>query len=181
MIFRRFAPIGLLIAGIRPEFGLALVAAVSMYQFDPAIRAGKPTATLLTRKQSFTLSMPTPVSLVDDAATLQDDSDLANRVREHPEFLARAAALDHPLHPISARAAAFPATMRGKTTQGSAEVEVVIDGNGRARVPRIVSASDPAFGYAAVQAVACWIFTPPQVNGHRVFTNARVPFVFKST
>jgi TonB family protein len=163
----------------RPEFGQALLAAVSMYQFEPARRQGQPTATILTQDQDFSLSMPTPAGMADKAASVMGDYELVGRIRQHPEVLVNAATLDHPLHPVSTRPAVFPPMLRGKATDGSALIEVVIDENGHTRIPRIVSASDPAFGYASVQAIASWLFDPPTVNGAKVVTGAQVPFEFK--
>jgi len=56
----------------------------------------------------------------------------------------------------------------------------LIDLEGRARLPRVVAASDPAFGYAAVQAISDWRFEPPTVKGETVVVRARVPFSFKT-
>jgi outer membrane biosynthesis protein TonB len=41
-----------------------------------------------------------------------------------------------------------------------------------------MSASEPAFGYAAIQAVAFWRFEPPLAKGKPVVVRARVPFNF---
>lgn len=48
-------------------------------------------------------------------------------------------------------------------------------------LPRMVSASAPAFGYAAVQTVATWRFEPPTSGGKPVMARARVPFTFKAS
>ena len=57
-------------------------------------------------------------------------------------------------------------------------IEVLIDKDGRARLPRIVKASEPALGYAAAQAANDWRFNPPKANGKAVVARVRVPFVF---
>ena len=43
---------------------------------------------------------------------------------------------------------------------------------------RTRSASDPAFGYSAVQAVEYWRFDPPLVHGKPVLTTIQIPFDF---
>jgi TonB family protein len=57
-------------------------------------------------------------------------------------------------------------------------IEVLVDEEGRARLPRVVSATDPAFGYAAVQAVSTWWFEPPRAAGKTVVARAQIPFRF---
>ncbi|MDB6128188.1 MAG: transport protein TonB, partial [Verrucomicrobia bacterium] len=49
---------------------------------------------------------------------------------------------------------------------------------GRARLPRIVSATDPAFGWSALQAIAEWRFVPPRRGGKEEIVRARIPFDF---
>jgi TonB family protein len=58
-------------------------------------------------------------------------------------------------------------------------VEILIDGDGVVCLPRIVSASDPAFGAAAAQAVFGWQFKPPTKAGQPVLTRVRIPFEFE--
>jgi outer membrane biosynthesis protein TonB len=47
------------------------------------------------------------------------------------------------------------------------------------RLPRIISATDPAFGFAAAQAVFGWQFKPPTKGGQPVVTKVRIPFGFE--
>jgi len=63
--------------------------------------------------------------------------------------------------------------------EGEATVEVLINEEGKVFLPRIVSASEPAFGWAAVQAVAAWRFEPPTRNSAPVVTRVRIPFGFQ--
>ncbi|MBE35455.1 MAG: hypothetical protein CMI16_07860 [Opitutaceae bacterium] len=58
-------------------------------------------------------------------------------------------------------------------------MEFYIDEAGHPELPRIVSSSEPAFGYSAVQAIAQWIFEPPLKDGQPVVVKVRVPVVFK--
>jgi TonB family protein len=57
-------------------------------------------------------------------------------------------------------------------------VEFLIDRDGRVRLPRIVSATKSAFGYAAVQAVSAWQFDKPVVGGKSVILRVRMPMEF---
>jgi TonB family protein len=154
----------------RPEFGLALAAAMETFQFDPALRGGKPVHSLLGFEQKFNSR-----DLGDEAG----DWLLADE-KKHPEKFASAAALDHPLKPISQRAPIFPVNVPENVTKGQAMVECLIDKEGRVRLPRVVNATEPAFGYAAVQALSTWWFEPPTVHGDKAVVRVRVPFEFNT-
>jgi len=169
------------ISASRPEFGLALTAAVDTFRFDPALKQGRPTQTVMTREIHFYRDM---INLSDIANRPGDDlADrdfyLVKKITQRPETLVSAATLDHPLHPLSTRGPVFPSSQYGNAQQGSALIDVVIDEEGRARIPRVISATDPAFAYAAIQAVASWRFEKPTVGGKSVTTQAEVPFEFK--
>ncbi len=152
----------------RPEFALALTAAVEGFSFEPALKDGKPVPNLLSFEQSFNLR-----ELPDDRG-----EPLLSLEKRSPEKILNASKLDAPLRPVSRRAPVFPVNLRAAGTTGTALIEVVIDEDGHARLPRIVSASDDALGYAAVQAAATWIFTPPTVNGKPVNVRVQIPFAF---
>jgi TonB family protein len=154
----------------QPAFGLALAAAVEGFVFDPALKDGKPTQCLLNFEQRFTSR-----DLSDEAG----DACLADE-RKHPERIVSANVLDAPPKPVSRRSPRFPVTAAPETTTGSALIECLIDKKGRVRLPRIVEASEPAFGYAAVQALAAWWFEPPKSKGDAVVVRVRVPFKFDS-
>ena len=107
------------------------------------------------------------------------DRTLLRRELKKPETIFSAGRLDTPLKPLSRRPPVFPVTLRDKVDRGTATIELLIDEDGHARLPRIVKASDPAFGYAAVQAVSQWLFAAPQVNGKPVVARVQVPFEFE--
>lgn len=71
-----------------------------------------------------------------------------------------------------------PALKQGDKPAGTAMIEIVIDREGRARLPRIVSATREEFGWAAATAAAQWVFQPPMRGGHAVDVKVRVPFEF---
>jgi TonB family protein len=154
----------------RTEFGLALTAAMEGFVFDPALKAGHPVPHVLNFEQNF------------DDSELGDDTgdELLSLEKKHPERIVAASALDTPLKPVSQRPALFPRTLAGKATEGEALIEILINEEGHVHLPRVVSTSDPAFGYSAVQAVSTWWFEPPQAAGKAVVTRARVPFRFSA-
>ncbi len=155
-------------AADQPEFGLALAAALEGFAFDPALKDGKPVSCLIGYEQKFS-----SFDLSDEAG----DWCLADE-RTHSKDIVAANVLDAPLKPVSRRSPIFPVTAQPGTTTGTAVIECLIDRRGRARLPRIIEASDPAFGYAAVQALAAWWFEPPKSHGEPVVVRVRVPFDF---
>jgi TonB family protein len=156
-----------------PEFGEATIAMVEQWEFEPALKDGRPTRSELAFAQEFSrYDRELVPEAVDDVLTLE---------QKHPERIVGAGKLDEPLKPTSTRPPVFPVAARGKGGKGEATVEILIDGEGRARLPRVVAASDPAFGWAAVQAVAVWRFEPPTRKGQPVVTRVRIPFEFTET
>ena len=153
----------------RPEFGEALSAAVAAFQFVPASKDGKPVLGLLRMEHKFQ---------ADGWSGRPSSEDLlmVSLVKKSPEKIVSPKALDAPLKPISRRAPVFPAT--AKSAEGSATIEVLVDKDGHARLPRIVSASEPALGYAAAQAAGEWRFEEPKAGGKSVVTRVRLPFMF---
>jgi TonB family protein len=156
---------------MQPEFGLALAAAVETYEFDPALKDGHEVATVMKAEQDFSTSGRDNVVAPEDLALLR-------REKKKPETILEAGQLDSPLRPRSRKAPRFPVKLAGDIKAGEAMIEILIDEDGRARLPRIISASNPAFGYAAVQAVAQWLFEPPKKGGKPAVARVRIPFNF---
>ena len=151
-----------------PEFGQALAAALAGFRFDPAFKDGRPVPHVLAFEQEFNYS----------ALSEDDSAELLALEKKHPEKIVAAGALDVPPKPISRREPLPPATLPAGANDGDAVVECLIDQEGRVRLPRIKSATDDAFGYAAVQAVSAWWFEPPLVDGQPVVVRAEFPFKF---
>lgn len=152
-----------------PDFGQALLASAARLKFDPALRDGRPTATIIRQGQEFYPSNGSPLL---DATDLR----LLRREKSSPESIVGGPQLDTPLRPIANPVPRAPLSLTGTT--GTALVEFLVDETGRARLPRIASATEPGFGYAAVQAVADWRFEPPLVAGKPAVVRVRAPFNF---
>lgn len=73
----------------------------------------------------------------------------------------------------------FPAALRLTETVGEARVKFVVMADGSVADVETVSASHPAFGEAAVDAVRQWRFEPGRVDGRAVNTRLQVPVYFK--
>ena len=147
-----------IIAAARPEFGLALQAALEMCRFDPAKRGGRAVPSTLRYIEEFLK----PASLQQKRSTAPFALHLAlNRDKNTVEEKD----LDQPLKLIFRREPVFPLSLRGKQTSGQVTLEFVVDHDGSVHSPIIVSATEPEFGYAAIQAVTCWGYLPPMKEG----------------
>jgi TonB family protein len=92
--------------------------------------------------------------------------------------LATASELDERPKAVRQDSPAYPRALKDDGLTGQAEIEFVIDRDGRVLFPRIVSASHEDFGWAAATAVAQWRFQPPQKGGQQVDALMRVPILF---
>ena len=154
-----------------PELGLALRAAVECFTFEPALKAGQPCLAMQGFQQEFNRDFVWAIVSDEDVALLR-------REEKMPETILTLRDLDVPPAPLSRRPPRFPLAVAGKFPTGEALIEFLIDEEGRARLPRIVSATDEAFGYAAVQSVATWRFEPPTRGGKPVVARAQIPIGF---
>jgi TonB family protein len=154
----------------KPAFGLALVAALEGFRFEPAKRAGSAVPHVLNFEQDFNLTEFRD-ERVDALIALEKKS---------PEKIVASTTLDVPLKPTLRRDPVFPISVSPQITTGEAEVECLVDIDGSVRLARIASASDPAFGYAAVQAASGWWFEPPQMANKAVVARTRIPFSFSA-
>ena len=155
-----------------PEFGQAALAACEYFEFAPAQLKGKPTDAIASVRQKFDSGSP----FVTD-----EDRAMLRLEKKSPQKIIAAAKLDAMPKRIISRKPPFPlAALQENITKGEAVVEFLIDTEGKVRLPRIVSATHPSFGYMAVQTVANWRYEPPKAQGKPVVTRARVPFQFTS-
>jgi TonB family protein len=87
--------------------------------------------------------------------------------------------LDARIAPLYQPGPAYPTSLLAAKATGSAEIEFFVDPDGKAQLPRIVSASQPEFGWAAATAVQQWFFDQPRQNGKPVYVRMHVPMDFK--
>jgi TonB family protein len=151
-----------------PELGESLAAALEAQTFTPAKRGGQDTVSLIAVEYKFS---------ADDAA-VRDDRALIERETKQPDSIVKVSKLDAQPKPTATRQPAFPAALRGKTDSGEAVIEFLIDEAGHVRLPRIVSASDPAFGDAAAQAMTAWQFVAPKAGGQPAVVKLKIPLKF---
>lgn len=153
----------------RPEFGAAAGAMIAAWRFSPPMKNGKPTWTELSFKQVFDnadrdspvnpaikrllkeLASPKP-AIVTDVSQL----DASPQVRYRAE----------PTVSDEIQKSGRPAT---------ATIEFILDRDGHVQMPRVVTADNESFGWAAATAVNRWIFTLPTRQGESVDVVMRVP------
>jgi len=159
-----------MLAATSPQFGFALAAALEAFAFDPAVRGGVPGYARVTYQHAFLKK-----ALPDEIG------DALDREEDRPNTIHNPSELNQPLKPFSHIDPIFPTAWRGRASTGTATIEFLVNRDGHVCLPRIISASAPEFGYAAVQAVSVWLFDSPMIGGSSVFARMRIPFDFKFT
>lgn len=161
----------------RPEFGAALAAAVEATQFGYATVEGEPVPTVLGFQHTFT---PRPSrGTGPKLAEVMTEELRVLETTSKPKTVGRAALLDRPIRVKNQPAPAYPTQLLSRRETGEATIEFMLDEKGRPRLPRIVWATDPAFGYAAAQAVSLWEFDPPTQRGSPTIMRVSAPFRFQ--
>jgi TonB family protein len=134
-----------------PEFGQSALAVINMTYFVPAEKKdGKRTMALVEAKFDF---LPNGNG---DAPVRSEARGILRDLEKHPEKIVSAVALDHPLKPLFRAAPVYPKTLEQSGSSGEATVEIFVDRDGHAQLPRIISSTAPEFGYSAAQAVNSW-------------------------
>lgn len=152
-------------------YGSAVAAAVQHGQFVPAVQAGRHESVRLRWRATFAAVTP----------GAEDVTDPRQRVLQamRQGAIGGAKGLDEKLTPLFRVQPLYPPALLAQgRPAGTAEVECIIDRTGRVRLPRIVAASDEAFGWAAATALSAWVFQAPMRAGEPVDVRVRIPFRF---
>jgi len=149
-------------------FASAFQADVEAVEFSPPRKNGHPMMSQL--KARFDFPGP-PVS--DDVAR----AILAELRKPKPAIYA-VDELDKKPEPIRQPQPAYPWVLRSDEVSGQAEIEFVIDRNGRPLFPHIVSATNGDFGWAAATGIQRWRYQPPVKNGEKVDALIKVTVTF---
>jgi TonB family protein len=156
----------------RPEFGAAITAMVEAWKFEPATKDGKPSWSILRKDEDFDrYGRDFPIN--DSAERL-----LKDLKRTPCPILMDFRSLDAPLKGRFQPSPVVPESVRTANVRAEALIEFVVDHAGHAQLPRILSATNPDFGWAAATAVGRWQYTIPSVNRKPVDVFVRVPMVF---
>ncbi|HVU33986.1 MAG TPA: TonB family protein [Opitutaceae bacterium] len=156
-------------AATNPEFGAALVAAVETWAFSPAMVRGQGATVQLRKHQEF---KAVPLNATEDA-----DGWTQLVVRARKKEILGGRGIDGRLIPLYRVAPVLPGDAQDGE-KGSAVIDFVIDRDGRARLPWIVSASRPAYGWSAATAVSQWVFKAPTRDGKPTDVSVRIPIQF---
>lgn len=154
-----------------PAFGEALRASVHAWRFRPASRLGKPCPAVLGMERQFNINER-------DFWTDSADLDLISKLRHRSDLIATLAELDRVPKAIYRVLPVYPPQLLFSAKAGSAVIEFYVGADGQVRLPSIVSASEPEFGWAAATAVASWQFEPPMRHGQPVDARLRLPVNF---
>jgi hypothetical protein len=113
------------------------------------------------------LSGPQTLSVSLQKMQLPTDLPFIAVIKNPAAVITPAREVDGGLKPAGRLApAVFPSSLRGTSTKtGKATLEFYIDPAGIVRLPKVLSASEPAFGWSAAAAVLTWRFAPPQKGG----------------
>jgi len=152
-------------------YGLALAAALHHGQFVPAVKDGRHEPVRLRWRATFAAVAP----------GAEDSKDPQQRVLQalRQGAIGGAKGLDEKLTPLFRVQPVYPpALLVQDRPPGTAEIECIIDRTGRVRLPRIVTASDEAFGWSAATALSAWVFKAPARAGVPVEVRVRIPFKF---
>ena len=153
-------------AASHPDFGYALAAAMERWAFEPPLQDGRGQSVRLRRHVAFELSGSEQDPVGRLAAALRADA------------ISGAKGLDERLMPVYQVAPRYPWSLRQDPVAGQAQIEAIVDRTGRVRLPRVVTATHEAFGWAAATAVAEWVFRAPRRAGEPVDVKVRIPFNF---
>jgi len=85
---------------------------------------------------------------------------------------------DQPPRPIKMTRPQYPQEAFVKKIEGTVEVEILIDANGRVVSARVLR-SIPLLDAAALQTVYQWVFSPAMKSGRPVATRAMAPVTFR--
>lgn len=156
-----------IVSATAPEFGAALLAAVESWVFQPATEDHAPVRVPMEVTHRFVFPERGPVARLLPA------------LRPGGPGIPPPENLDAPLRPLWRGFPAYPAQLHGDRVEGSAEIEFVVDADGRVRLPRAVAATRPEFGWAAATAVAQWVFAPVRRAGAPAAARVRVEIGFR--
>jgi len=157
----------------RPEFGAAAAAMVAAWRFDPAMKEGKPSWSLLKKDQNF--------SRDDEDFPVSDSAlRLLRELRRNPcPILAGGAALDVPLKGRFQPGPVVPPSVSKANVPATASIVFIVDHAGHAQLPRIASSTNEEFGWAAATAISRWQFNAPTIKGKSVDVFAEIPVAYQ--
>lgn len=157
----------------KPAFGRAAQAALETMAFTPGKKKdGSPALVLCDAEFEF------KPDGTGDVLVREEAKELVKKMQKTGTAVVAPTELDGRLSPISTTSPVYPTTFSKVGAVGSATIEFVVDEEGSVMLPRVVSATEPEFGAAAVHAVSVWQFNPPEKGGRSVNTRAQIEIEF---
>ena len=126
------------------------------------------------------------LKLMDRGRTLQEAMQYLHSTQYEERYVAHAAAgvtaVDGRTPPKIRHSVrgVYPEGLRLLKESGEVILEFVVDTNGRAIDPKVLSSTHPLFSQAALKALEKWRFEPGTLHGQPVNSRMRVPMLFKS-
>jgi TonB family protein len=156
-----------------PEFGAAATAMIAAWTFQPAKKGGKPCWALVNKDQIFNESR-------SDFPINESAERLLNALKIVPcPIVSNLRGLDSVPKGRFQPSPVVPDSVKKANVTATATVEFILDHAGHAQLPRVISATDPDFGWAAATAVARWQYTQPLKNGKPVDVLVEIPLVYQ--
>jgi TonB family protein len=156
-----------------PEFGASACAMVEGWDFVPALRnPGEACWALLTWTQKFDPQSRLAPVFASEQRLLKELEDGGSHIVKDERDL------DSPLLSRFQPSPVVPVSVKTANVRADAKIEIIVDRDGHAQLPRILSESTPDFGWAAATATARWLYTQPTRKGRHVDVLVQVPFVF---
>jgi len=156
------------IGASEPAFASALQADIEAIEFIPPRVNGR--ALMSTLKERFDFPGQPTLDVVARGV-------LAELKKPKPAIYS-VEELDKKPEPIRQPPPAYPWVLRSDGASGQAEIEFVIDRNGRPLFPHIVSATNGDFGWAAATGIQRWRYQPPVKKGAKVDALMKVTVTF---
>ncbi|MCF3651422.1 TonB family protein [Synoicihabitans lomoniglobus] len=150
----------------------AAAAAVEIFRFTPATQQGVPCGAILHMDFDFKFGSKS------DAPVTAEMKRLVKILKSSETAMPELKDLDEVPMAIYQRSPRIPPALAGSPGGGEATIEFVINRNGSAMLPRVVAATELAYGYAAAQAVADWQFAVPLIDGEPTDVRAVIPIKF---
>jgi TonB family protein len=151
-----------------PSFGAALLADVESNEFMPPRINGQPQLALSSTRYDF----------AGEASLDPAERRILGELRKTKPAIVSAKELDGGLKAIRQDPPAYPYAAQSDGLSGRAEIEFIVDRDGRVAFPKVVSSSSDDFGWAACSAITRWRFQPPVKGGQKVDARATVVLNF---
>lgn len=151
-----------------PAFARAAVAMIEANQFAPVKKDRR--LTMAQAAQRFQFG--------GDASLTPETRRIVAELRKETPAICNVTELDERPKALKQDAPVYPRAMKDDGLTGHAEIEFVVTADGQVVCPRILSASQEDFGWAAAAAVAQWRFQSPTRNGQKVDARMTVPILF---